>query len=101
MAEIVHDNYDLSYWRVLGRVDYDSVMALTDQGYDLLKKATIKHCTIDFSDLSDFNSALLSMILCWYRQGESLGIQVSVKSAPVLAYQMAETYGLKFLLEEA
>ena len=48
MAEIVHDNYDLSYWRVLGRVDYDSVIALTEQGYDLLKKATIKHCTIDF-----------------------------------------------------
>lgn len=99
MAEIIHDKYDLSCWHVVGAVTYDSVMALTEEGYALLSQASVKHCTIDFSGLSDFNSALLSMILCWYRRAVALGIRLSVKSAPALACQMAVTYGLDFLLE--
>jgi ABC-type transporter Mla MlaB component len=100
MAEIIHDEYDFSHWRVLGRIDYNDVVLLTEQGYRLLQKAKNKHCIIDFSDLTHFNSALLSMLLCWYRRGLSLGIGLSFKSAPALLYQMAETYGLKFLLED-
>jgi hypothetical protein len=40
------------------------------------------------------------MILCWYRFGLSLNIHLAFKALPVLAYKMAETYGLKFLWEE-
>lgn len=100
MAELIYDNANLSSWCVVGKVDYDSVVPLTEQGCQLLKNSEIKHCTIDFSGLSHFNSALLSLILCWCRCGLSLGVEVVFKSAPVLAHQMAETYGLKFLLEE-
>ena len=99
MAELIYNLGDLSHWRVIGAIDYDSVVDLTEDGHQLLKNSEIKNCTIDLSGLSHFNSALLSMMLCWYRFGLLLGKPVVFKSVPVLAYQMAETYGLKFLLE--
>jgi anti-anti-sigma regulatory factor len=100
MAELIYDPKDPSYWRVLGTIDYDSVVNLTEKGYQLLKNSGIKNAIIDFSGLMHFNSAILSMILCWYRFGLSLNIHLAFKALPVLAYKMAETYGLKFLWEE-
>ena len=99
MSQVICDSADPCSWRVEGVVDYDTVSFIAEQGNSLLKKHAMKHCTIDFSGLTDFNSALLSVLLCWCRRASSLGIQMTFKSAPDMAYQMAEVYGLTFLLE--
>lgn len=99
MTQLKVNNENADCWQIEGEVDYDSVVALTEQGNSLLKKHRMKQCTIDFSGLTRFNSALLSALLCWVRSASSLGIKISFQSAPDMAYQMAELYGLKFLLE--
>lgn len=101
MAELAHDKNDPSIWCIQGAVNYQTVMSLTDTGRKWLKQSDLKRCTIDFSNLSHFNSALLSMILCWYRLAASLGVKIVFQSVPVLAYRMAEIYGLSFLLEDS
>ena len=97
MNEITYEQDSPNHLRVIGKVDYQSVVALTQRGYELIESAQFEHYTVDFSGVSVFNSTLLSMMLCWVRKSAQVQVTLGFSSVPALATTMAHAYGVQFI----
>lgn len=85
-------------WLITGVVDFKTVESLIQVGYHHLDSNTLGRCQVDFSGVTEFNSALLSMMMCWLRYACPRGIRMEFCSIPESARQMALAFGVDFLL---
>lgn len=53
---------------------------------------------IDCEALNDYDSAILSVLLCWIRQAKRLGVRCRFVNVPQRLTEMAQVYGLTPLL---
>ena len=75
-------------------VTQDNVLQLEKDG--LLNLATLK--TVDCSNLKDFDSTVLTVLLAWQKQLQADGQQISVQNAPKKLIVLAGVYGVAELL---
>jgi phospholipid transport system transporter-binding protein len=75
-------------------VTQDNVLQLEKDG--LLNLAALR--TVDCSNLKDFDSTVLTVLLAWQKKLQADGQQVSVKNAPEKLTVLAGVYGVAELL---
>ncbi len=64
------DSKDLAMVR--GRLDFDTVLLLEQQGNDFLQQSS-DVCTIDLSAVTYSGSVGLALLLAWYRRARAMG----------------------------
>ena len=75
-------------------VTQDNVLQLEKDG--LLNLAALR--TIDCSNLKDFDSTVLTVLLAWQKKLQAEGQQISVQNAPEKLTVLAGVYGVAELL---
>ena len=75
-------------------VTQDNVLQLEKGG--LLNLAALR--TIDCSNLKDFDSTVLTVLLAWQKKLQADGQQISVQNAPEKLAVLAGVYGVAELL---
>ena len=75
-------------------VTQENVLQLQKDG--LLNLATLK--TVDCSNLKDFDSTVLTVLLAWQKKLQADGQQISVQHAPEKLTVLAGVYGVSELL---
>ena len=75
-------------------VTQDNVLQLEKDG--LLNSATLR--MVDCSNLKDFDSTVLTVLLAWQNKLQAGGQQMSIQNAPEKLKVLAGVYGLTGLL---
>ena len=75
-------------------VTQDNVMQLEKDG--LLNPAALR--AVDCSNLKDFDSTVLTVLLAWQKKLQADGQQISVQHAPEKLLVLASVYGVAQLL---
>ncbi len=75
-------------------VTQDNVLQLEKDG--LLNSATLR--MVDCSNLKDFDSTVLTVLLAWQNKLQAGGQQMSIQNAPEKLKVLAGVYGLTELL---
>ena len=75
-------------------VTQDNVLQLEKDG--LLNLTALR--TVDCSNLKDFDSTALTVLLAWQKKLQSDGQQISVQNAPAKLTVLAGVYGVADLL---
>jgi len=75
-------------------VTQDNVLQLEKDG--LLNLATLR--SIDCSNLKDFDSTVLTVLLAWQKKLQADGQQITVQNAPEKLIVLAGVYGVAQLL---
>ena len=75
-------------------VTQDNVLQLEKDG--LLNSATLR--MVDCSNLKDFDSTVLTVLLSWQKKLQAGGQQMSIQNAPEKLKVLAGVYGLTELL---
>ena len=75
-------------------VTQDNVLQLEKDG--LLNSATLR--MVDCSNLKDFDSTVLTVLLSWQKKLQAGGQQMSIQNAPEKLKVLAGVYGLTGLL---
>jgi phospholipid transport system transporter-binding protein len=75
-------------------VTQDNVLQLEKDG--LLNPATLR--SIDCSNLKDFDSTVLTVLLAWQKKLQADGQQITVQNAPEKLIVLAGVYGVAQLL---
>ena len=75
-------------------VTQENVLQLQKDG--LLNLAALR--TVDCSNLKDFDSTVLTVLLAWQKQLQADGQQISVQNAPKKLIVLAGVYGVAELL---
>lgn len=75
-------------------VTQDNVLQLEKDG--LLNSATLR--MVDCSNLKDFDSTVLTVLLAWQKKLQAGGQQMSIQNAPEKLKVLAGVYGLTELL---
>ena len=75
-------------------VTQDNVLQLEKDG--LLNLAALR--TVDCSNLKDFDSTVLTVLLAWQKKLQADGRQISVQNAPEKLTVLAGVYGVAELL---
>jgi phospholipid transport system transporter-binding protein len=76
-------------------VTQDNVMQLEKDG--LLNLTVLK--IVDCSNLRDFDSTVLTVLLAWQKKLQADGQQISVQNAPEKLIVLASVYGVSALLD--
>lgn len=76
-------------------VTQDNVMQLEKDG--LLNLTILK--IVDCSNLRDFDSTVLTVLLAWQKKLQADGQQISVQNAPEKLIVLASVYGVSALLD--
>jgi phospholipid transport system transporter-binding protein len=76
-------------------VTQDNVVQLEKEG--LLNLTELQ--TIDCSNLRDFDSTVLTVLLAWQKKLQADGQQISVQNAPAKLIVLANVYGVSALLD--
>jgi phospholipid transport system transporter-binding protein len=76
-------------------VTQDNVVQLEKDG--LLNLTVLK--TVDCSNLRDFDSTVLTVLLAWQKKLQADGQQISVQNAPEKLIVLASVYGVSALLD--
>ncbi|MGV0981906.1 MAG: STAS domain-containing protein [Polynucleobacter sp.] len=75
-------------------VTQDNVLQLERDG--LLNLAALR--TVDCSNLKDFDSTVLTVLLAWQKKLQTAGQRISVQNAPAKLKVLAGVYGVAELL---
>lgn len=75
-------------------VTEDNVLQLERDG--LLNLAALR--TVDCSNLKDFDSTVLTVLLAWQKKLQTAGQRISVQNAPAKLKVLAGVYGVAELL---
>jgi phospholipid transport system transporter-binding protein len=75
-------------------VTQDNVVQLEKDG--LLNLTELQ--TVDCSNLRDFDSTVLTVLLAWQKKLQADGLQISVQNAPEKLIVLASVYGVSALL---
>lgn len=75
-------------------VTQDNVLQLEKDG--LLNLAVLR--TVDCSNLKDFDSTVLTVLLAWQKKLQAAGQRISVQNAPAKLKVLAGVYGVAELL---
>ncbi len=78
-------------------VRFDNAITVCDQVTKQIQLAR-ESFDIDCDALNDYDSAILSVLLCWIRQAKELGVRCRFVNVPDRLREMAQVYGLTGLL---
>jgi len=84
-------------WQVAGDIDFTSVIALSDQGCQLIAESK-NGCRFDFSKVGSVNTVALSLLLNWRREAQKLGVDVEFCELPAELHAIAELSDLESLV---
>lgn len=76
-------------------VTKDNVVQLEKDG--LLNLTVLK--TVDCTNLRDFDSTVLTVLLAWQKKLQADGLQISIQNAPEKLIVLASVYGVSALLD--
>ena len=89
---------DTTLW-VEGEVDFATVVALCTEGTQWLRTTAAATCRIDFSRVSQCNSAATTLLLHWLRAAQSVNKTVTIDNIPHTLQSLLKLGGLDNLLE--
>lgn len=81
-----------------GAITLDNVIVWRSRGEKILaqkKQLTVK---INFSQVTQTDMSVLSMMMCWLRLAKSLGIKLLYLDVPSHVLSISELYGIKAFL---
>lgn len=87
-----------SSWRVEGEIDHHSVVALRATGERCLAGSDGR-CRFDLSAVTRVNTAGLSLLLCWRRKADQLGVRLELDNVPAELYSIANISDLRTVLD--
>ncbi len=84
--------------RVEGVIDFTSVVALQVEGGKWLKEKAPASCSVDFSGVTQCNSAATALLLDWLRIGKGLNKQIRIVKVPQRLRDLMALAGLEDVL---
>ncbi len=82
-------------------VNFDNAVFVCEQGIKQIQSVGSGVVEIDGGSLKVFNSAVLSILLCWMRQARQQSLSCRLVNLPHRLKEMARVYGLDKLISEA
>ena len=83
---------------LIGAINFTTVMQWREQCERILSTKAYPQFCINFSQIVQADTAMLSLMLCWLRLAKSLGIKVVFSDVPEHVLRMSELYGVTALL---
>lgn len=86
---------------VIGNVNMDNVNAWRSVFDKVIRAETAKEMRINFSRVHRIDSSVVSLMLTWLRQAESLGIKITYLDIPDHVLRISELFGIQKMLSVA
>lgn len=87
--------------RVVGAIDFASVVPLERQGADWLRELAPQNCRLDLGAVSRCNSAGTALLLSWSRTARAAGRELTIENIPDSLRGMMLLAGLEDVLPGA
>lgn len=86
---------------IIGDIDFKNVNAWRAAFDKVIRAEATKQMRINFSRIRRIDSTVLSLMLTWLRQAESLGIKVTYIDIPEHLLRISKLFGIQEMLPVA